>query len=422
MNTSAPAYKEIDSVNIIRPEISRLDNGIPLYVMNAGNQDIIKITMLFCAGSLYQPAPLTAFAANSMLTEGTQRYSSAQISEINDFHGAYITCSTDKDSATVTLLTLRKHLDKMLPLLEEIMKRPTFPEAELRSFAERHGRQFLTEQSRPGNMAHRYFVKALFGNEHPYGRELQLSDFQNLDRERLREFYATYYRPDNCKIAVSGKVSEDDVRLINRYLGDQTWPSGDRPISTEYVFSESSEYRQKIDKADSVQSSVRIGKRVCNKLHEDYFGLTVVNTLLGGWFGSRLMKNLREDKAYTYGVHSLLVSLRQAGYITIVTDVGKDVTQPALREIYAEIDRLQQDLVSDDELYMVRTRLMSDMLRSFDGPFAQAESLIALLEYDLDTDYYERYLHCIRNIDAKEIRHSAQQYLDLQRIYEIVIG
>ncbi len=422
MRKTAPVYRDIEFVSITRPEIIRLDNDILLYSLRAGTEDIIKITLMFDAGSIYQSAPLVAFAANSMLTEGTRKYPAAQISEISDYHGAYITCSTDKDFASVTLLCLRKHLEKMLVLLEDVVKQPSFPESDLQAFIARHSQQFLIEQPVNRNIAQRLFVKALFGNQHPYGYELQLADFQNLNVERLRRFHSEYYHPGNCRIVVAGNVSGDDIQMINRYLGDIAWKANFPAKMPDCVFSEAIEYKQKIEKADSLQSSIRIGKQVCNKTHGDYAGMTAVSTLLGGYFGSRLMRNIREEKGYTYGVSSLLVSLRQAGYLTIVTDVGVDVTDAALHEIYAEIQRLQQDLVPGEELQMVRTYLMSEMLRSFDGPFAQAESLIALLEYDFDESYYERYIDCIKYIDAKEIQRLSQHYLDFQRIYEIVVG
>ncbi len=422
MRATAPVYKDIDTINITRSVVVGLDNGIPLYVLNAGTEDIIKITMLFDAGSIQQPAPLVAFASNSMLTEGSERYAAAQISEISDFYGVYINCSTDKDSATVTLLTLRKHLGKMLELLNDITRYPLYCSGELQSFVARHSQQFLIEQSKGRNIAHQQFVKSLFGNHHPYGYELQLSDFQNLDTGQLQQFHTSHYHPAGCRIVVSGNVCDEDIRLINQYLGDTSWKATVATTIPAYVMSESQELHVKVDKEGSVQSSIRVGKQVCNKLHEDFFGLSVVNTLLGGYFGSRLMRNIREDKGYTYGISSLLVSLRQAGYISIVTDVGVEVTQAALHEIYTEIERLQQDLVPDNELQTVRTYLMSEMLRSFDGPFAQAESLIALLEYEHDSTYYEQYLNCVKNINAKEIQKLSQQYLDINRIYEIVVG
>ncbi len=422
MRQVAPIYQNIDSINITRPQTVRLDNGIPLYALNAGTQDIVKITLLFNAGSLYQSQPLVAFATNNMLLEGTQQYTAAQISERNDFYGSYISCTTDKDFATVTLLTLGKHLDQILPLLDDVVKRPVFPEAELHSFIGRHSQQFLVEQSKSRNIAHDHFVTALFGNHHPYGYRLQLSDFQNLTIDLLHRFYSDCYHPDNCRMVVSGNVTEEVIRKINDYLGDKTWTTSISDVFPRYMFEASPEYKWKVEKQGSVQSSIRIGKQVCNKLHKDYAGLTVVNTLLGGYFGSRLMRNIREDKGYTYGISSLLVSLRQAGYITIITDVGVDVTQAALHEIYAEIERLQREPVSDEELQMVRTHLMSEMLRSFDGPFAQTESLIALLEYEQDNSYYEQYMERIKSIDATEIQQLSQQYLDIHRIYEIVVG
>jgi predicted Zn-dependent peptidase len=422
MRTTAPAYKDIDTISITRPLVVRLDNGIPLYVLNAGTEEIIRITLLFNAGSISQPAPLVAFAANSMLTEGSDGYTADQISEISDFYGACITCSTDRDSATVSLLTLRRHLGRMLELLAVIVRRPAYRSEELQAFTGRHSQQFLIEQSKNRNIAHRQFVKALFGNRHPYGYGLQLSDFRNLTVGQLQQFHAACYHPAGCRIIASGSIREDDTRLINRYLGDTAWQAAAAAATPACALSASQQFHVRVTKEGSLQSSIRIGKEVCNRLHGDFFGLSVVNTLLGGYFGSRLMRNIREDKGYTYGVSSLLVSLRQAGYISIVTDVGAEVTQAALREIYTEIERLQQDLVPDGELQTVRTCLMSEMLRSFDGPFAQAESLIALLEYEHDGSYYEQYLNCVKNINAKEIRKLAQQYLAIDRIYEIVVG
>jgi predicted Zn-dependent peptidase len=422
MRKTAPIYKDIDSIDISLPEKILLDNEIPLYLLNAGTQDIIKITLLFRAGSLYQHAPLIAFAANAMLTDGCEGYTAVEISEISDFHGAHISCATDKDTATVTLLTLNKYLEKMLPLFENVVKRPVYLESELEIFKMRHSRQFLIEQSKNPNVAHKKFVRALFGDNHPYGYELQLSDFDGISADKLFPFYFDRYRPANCRIVVSGKVSRNDIRLINQHLGNE-WPEGKIPYTVpDYTFSEPSGYRVRIEKPGSVQSSLRVGKQACNKLHPDYFGLTVASTILGGYFGSRLMQNLREDKGYTYGISSLLVSLRQAGYITVITDVGKDVSDAALQQIYKEIERLQQELVPEDELNLVRTYLLSEILRSFDGPFSQAESLIALLEYDKDNSYCEQYIHCIKTIRPEEIQRLSQQYLEIPRIYEIIVG
>jgi predicted Zn-dependent peptidase len=421
MRKTAPGYKEIDTVHVSCPEFIRLDNGIPLYSLNAGAQDIIKISLLFDAGSLCQPAPLVAFAANKMLLEGSRNYSAAEISEINDFYGSYLTCSTDKDSAILTLLTLRKHLDKVLPVMEDLVKHPVYPDKELQAFVARHGQQFLVEEAKNKVIAKKRFLKALFGGQHPYGHELQLADFKNITVEQLVKFYAAHYHPSTCKIVVSGKVTDSDIQLINRHLGD-SWQALSPQALPEYSFASANIFQERIRKEGAVQSSLRIGKQVCNKMHADYAGLTVLNTLLGGYFGSRLMRNIREEKGYTYGICSLLVSLRQAGYFSIAAEVGASVTEAALKEIYVEIDRLQQKLVPDDELQLVRTYLMSEMLRSFDGPFAQAESLIALLEYGQDAQYYEQYMHSVKTIDAQAIQRIAQEYMDTADIYETVVG
>jgi predicted Zn-dependent peptidase len=422
MRTAAPAYKEIKTVHIIRPELFPLDNGTPLYALNTGTQDVVKIIFLFGAGSLYQPAPLVAFAANSMLPEGSAQYTAEQISEINDFYGAVFTCSSDKDWANVTLLTLRKRLDKLLPVLEDVLNRPAYREQELQALASRHSQRFLANEAKNEVIAHKRFLNLLFGNNHPYGYELQLSDFEHLDSGTLQRFYENYYRPDNCRIVVAGRITEKDVHLINKFFGNVPQRPNNVPATPEYLFASSKSYHEKTKKPDSVQSSLRLGKQVCNRSHADFFGMTMVNTLLGGYFGSRLMRNIREDKGYTYGINSRLVPLRQAAYFSIVAETGAHVTQAALTEIYAEIERLQQNLAPDDELQLARTFLMSELFRSFDGPFAQAESLISLLEHDQDANYCEQYMESIRTIDAEEVRCLAQKYLDVEQMYEITVG
>ena len=148
----------------------------------------------------------------------------------------------------------------------------------------------------------------------------------------------------------------------------------------------------------------------------------MVNTILGGYFGSRLMANIREEKGYTYGIGSRMVSMNNAGYIYISTEVGTNVCDDAVNEIYKEIDKLRNELVSSEELNLVKNYMMGDFLRSADGPFALADKFKKIMFYDLSYSYYDEFVKTVKTITPEQIQSLADQYLNPDDLYELVVG
>ena len=181
-------------------------------------------------------------------------------------------------------------------------------------------------------------------------------------------------------------------------------------------------YRQSIEKEGALQSAIRIGKLMFNKTHPDFQSLQVLNTVYGGYFGSRLMSNIREDKGYTYGIGSGLVSLQHGGYFFITTEVGVDVTAKAIKEIYFEMDRLRKEKITTDELQLVKNYLLGTFLRSVDGPFAMADRFKGILNYNLGYDYFDRYIATIRAVSASDLMGLANTYFDKDSMIELVVG
>jgi len=171
-----------------------------------------------------------------------------------------------------------------------------------------------------------------------------------------------------------------------------------------------------------LQSAIRIGAPSINKRHEDYQGLKVLNVILGGYFGSRLMKNIREEKGYTYGINSSVVSLNLTGLISISTEVSNKFTRCAIDEIYKEIRRLQSEPVDKEELSVVRNYMLGELVRMFDGPFASAESFRSAWEYGLDNSYYKRFADRIQSIEPDELKALAQKYYNTDDLYEVTAG
>ena len=417
-----PQFKIIDKIDIVKAEKKTLANGIPVYSINAGEHELVKVDIIFEAGEWSQKIPMLAYSVVSMLCEGSLFHTAEEIADKFDFLGSYIYYNTQKHTATITIYSLQKHLEETLQLIEEIIKYPLFPEKEFETFNNKRKQQYTIDNQKVELLAQKHFCRALFGNEHPYGMYPELEDFDRINTNNIRSFHAQYFIAENCKIIIAGKIDESHIDLLNRFLGDIDWQKMFIQQSLKHDIHPSIEKQIFIEKKDSVQSAIRIGKVTINKFDADFPKLQIVNTILGGYFGSRLMTNIREEKGYTYGIGSGLVSYKNAGYFVITSEIGKNVTQDAIKEVYFEIDRLQTELVPEKELEVVRNYLMGNVLRNFDGPFALSDTLKTILEYDFGYEYFETYVETLKTITPKQIQSIAVKHLEKSSLYEIIAG
>jgi zinc protease len=418
----SPAFKTVEKIEMIKAAEKRLRNSIPVYSINAGTQDLIKIEFLFSAGMYQQQLPLQAATVNAMLEEGTSKMTAAQIADAVDYYGAFLETGVSQDHASVTLYTLNKHLKATLPVIEQIIKDSTFPQHELDTHLQNKKQKFLVNSQKVATLARKRFSELIFGEKHPYGVNVKETDFDAISQGLLKDFYSKFYRANNCKIIVAGKVNDDLFSLLDNHFGANDWIStNELSVPTTTVLS-AKEREQLIYKEDALQSAIRIGKVMFNKTHVDFQPFQVLNTVYGGYFGSRLMSNIREDKGYTYGIGSGLASLQNSGYFFISTEVGVDVCKNAIKEIYFEMDRLREELVPAGELELVKNYLLGTFLRSVDGPFAMADKFKGILEYGLGYDYFDRYIATIKSISASDIRDLANTYFDKRSMIELVVG
>lgn len=417
-----PRIEFLDSIRTAEPEIAYLDNGIPVYLIDTPGQDIIKIEMLFEAGKWFEEKPLIATLTNKMLKEGTQSLSSKEIAGKIDFYGAHLESSSDKDMAYLSLYTLNKHLENTLPVLADVIINPSFPENELETLKQNRKQRFVVNNRKVRFVAKRRFNALIYGHEHPYGRSFEVDDYELVSKQDIEMFHNRHYTAGNCKIIVAGKIKDNILGLLNKHLsGFDGGAEQPAPYSGLNGFPVN-QLKKKVEKEDAVQSAIRIGRILFNKKHEDYARMKIVNTILGGYFGSRLMTNIREDKGYTYGIGSAIVSMQHSGYFFIASEVGSDVTDQALKEVYFEINKLQQDLVPEQELDLVKNYMLGSFLRSLDGAFALSENFKGLLEYGLDYNYYKDFVRVIKDITPAEIRDLACKYLGRKELTELTVG
>lgn len=418
----APDFKTIEKIDIQHAVENTLDNGIKVFTIDSGSQELTKIEFIFKAGMYYQSQPLLASAANNLLETGTKNYTANELSDNIDFFGSFFECAVEQDFASLALFSLNKYLDKSLHFVEDIIKNPTFPKDEFDIYISNKKQKHLVNSEKVNVLARRRFSELTFGENHPYGITVKDEDFDKLTLASVIEFYKTFYHSGNCTIIASGKLSKNLIEILNQFFGKAEWGTV-QPIPVPSVqLATTKELKHFIEKPDAIQSAIRVGRMLFNKKNPDYYKFQVLNTILGGYFGSRLMANIREDKGYTYGIGSGLSSLVNAGYFFISTEVGADVTNQTLTEIYKEINILRTKLVGKEELETVRNYVLGQFLRSVDGPYALADKFKAIWEFDLDYTYFEKYFDAVKTITPQDIKDLANKYFQEKDLIELVVG
>jgi len=407
-----PEYKTIKHIDIPVPEKISSTNGSSIFIFNTGTQDIIKIEVIFDAGSWYQEKPFVSAGVNEMLLEGTKMLNAQQIAEKLDFYGAFMQPEPTKDHGSITLYTLKKYFPKTIELLAESIKNPVFPEYELGIYKNKRKQQFIIEMEKVTSLARREFNARLFGEKHPYGYIAEAEDYDELTQADIVSFHKKHYHPGTCKIIISGKIDDADIKLTEKHFGQNDWiKQTDKPkLQPDYPINSQNEYI--VEKKDVTQTAIRIGKRIINKEHPDFHKLNVVNTILGGYFGSRLMKVIREEKGYTYGINSVIVSLANAAFFVIVSEVGADVARDAVHDIEHEIKILREKPVTKGELSIVKNFMLGDILRSFDGPLEISSAYRSIIDIDLNPGYFHQAINAIKEITPEEIMLLANKYLN----------
>ncbi len=421
--TIQPPVCEPANFVIQRPERQVMPNSIPLNILNAGDNEVVRIDVLMKGGRWHQRLPLQALFTNRMLREGTVRYTSSEIAERLDYYGAWLELTSAAEYAFITLYSLNKYLPQTLDVLESMVKEPVFPEKELQTIIDNNIQQFKVNSSKVDFLAHRGLAEAIFGKHHPCGRVVQEADYKHITREALREFYEDYYHSDNCSLYVAGRVTDDCLTLIEKHFGQESFGNCHKPMPHKnFTPMPLTEKRFFIERSDAMQSAVKMGMTTLERHHPDYHKLRVLVTLFGGYFGSRLMSNIREEKGYTYGISAGLVSYPGVSSLIIGTETANEFVEPLIHEVYREIDRLQKEQVQEEELAMVRNYMLGDMCRSYESAFSLADAWIFLQTSDLPASFFDDSLYTIKTITPEEIQRLAEEYLCKENLKEVVSG
>lgn len=415
----------VDAVNMklqLKPyDAYTLDNAVPVYSIDAGSQEVLLIEWVFDAGNWYEEKNIIAATTNFMLKNGTGKRTAFGINEYFEFYGAYLNRSCYNETATITLHCLSKHVAELLPVVEELISSSIFPEEELAIYKQNQKQRLEVNLKKCDFVANRLIDEYVYGFHHPYGRYTSTLDYEQIRRDELVAFHQQFYQNGNCRIFVAGKPPADMAAQLNKAFGHL--PFRQNSITGKSFSSEPADTKkyQILNDANGVQGAIRMARPFPNRHHPDFSKAQVLNNIFGGFFGSRLMANIREDKGYTYGIHSYLQNHIHDSAWMISTEAGRDVCAATIEEVYKEMKRLREEPVEADELDLVRNYMIGSLLGDLDGPFQIIARWKNYILNNLTEAYFYQSIETVRNITVEEIQAVANQYLQPDAFYELVV-
>jgi predicted Zn-dependent peptidase len=400
-----------------------LRNGLPVHLLPHGEVEVCELMLVFKAGDAYQPYPGLADYTVRNLVEGTRSYTSDTLAQKLDEFGAWLHHDVDNEYISVNLSGLTRHLPGTLPLLAEAAFFPAFPEQEFQQMKQRALQKLQVSAQKTAWVARRQFNHLLFGPEHPYGIHLGPEEVGNVAHEDLLQYHAQYFHAGNAFLVVSGQYEEGPLMgLLEQYLGGL--PAGAPNLARSAA--EGKPYRNLRGRhhfpVEGMQSSLYIGRPGLERSHPDFYAAEIVNTLLGGYFGSRLMKNIREEKGYTYGIHSIWGGLKHGGFFRIQTDLANEYVEPALAEVYREMERLASEGADAAELELVRNYLIGRNGGQRESAAQMADLLRFSISQGLPFAEMDRRFEVLAQMKPEEVAPIAQRYFRPGDMLEIVAG
>lgn len=398
-----------------------LDNNVPVYAIDAGAEDVLQLELVFHAGNWYESTNLLAAATNHLLKNGTTSRSAFDINEHFEYYGSYLNRNCYSETATVNLHSLTRHLKELLPMVREIITSSVFPQEELDIYRQNMKQKLEVNLNKCDFIANRLIDEYLYGFGHPYGRYSSAEAYNALQREQLEGFFRNNYVNGHCTIFAAGKLPADIAEQLNANFGDLPLNQNAVPV-VEHAIIPATEHKYRISNdSNAVQGAIRIASDFPNRHHPDFTKAQVLNTVFGGYFGSRLSGNIREDKGYTYGIYSYLQNHVQRSAWMISTEAGAEVCEATITEVYKEMERLRNEPVGDEELLLVKNYLIGTLLGDLDGPFHIIGRWKSMLLNGLDDDYFDKSVATIKSITPGEIQQLANTYLQPEKFYELVV-
>lgn len=415
-----PEFKVVEDISVPIVEVTKLANGVEVFFIKTLSDEISEFQFVFEGGVWQQEHLLEANVSVHLMSEGTEFTSSAKIAEIFDFYGAYFSSRAGMHASSFKLMCLNKYQSELLKVIVEIFKFPIFEDKEFNLYRNKKKEQLIVDLEEVDLIARNELEQSVFGPAHPYGWSAKPEDYDLLKRDWLIDYYKKNIRGENLKIFVTSDNKEKVLDLLNMYFGDLEINKNVISINKYKIIS--GEREKIIQRPDAVQSAVRLGWKLFDINHKDYLDFMMLNALLGGYFGSRLMQNIRQKKGYTYSIYSNLNVYKYDGSFEIISEVNKKNKMKVIDEIVTEVEKLRNEMPTNKELENMKNYLSGSILSSLDGVFSFSRSLVTFVIYNLGFDYYQNYFAALKAISPERINYLAKKYLNPDEMFKVIVG
>jgi predicted Zn-dependent peptidase len=411
--TVAPAIYQLQTEQLPAVTRRQLANGVELVILNQGEQPVNRINVVWPIGEVDVDVHSVLSVLCQMVTEGTDQHSGAAITEMLEYYGAWARMDSSQHSTVVTLHSLNHTADKVIPLLAEIVEHSNFPEEAFLRLRDKLAAQIELNWRKVSTRSLVLSRKMLYGESHRLARVSTGEGMRAVTREDVVELHRRLILGARPTIYLAGYVTEELVRLVSDSFGTINFgaePNGLQRLVTKFAAPSKSE--TSFDEVPgSMQTAINIMFPTLERHNPDYEALRFTVFALGGYFGSRLMSNIREEKGYTYGITAALSSLPEGSRIRINCEAGNEYVADVLREIDNEVARLANEEMSDEELAVVKQTVMSSLTALLDSPFTVMDYHRQIDEQNLGEDYYTYQLAELQRFNAARAKEMAQKYL-----------
>lgn len=421
--STPPASRPFHHIPFPTYSTHRLSNGTEVILLPYGKVEVIEIQAIFRVGKNHLPVPGLLSHAAKMMQEGTERYNSLEFSRQLDTFGAWMSHEVEEEATAFKLATTTPNIAYTLPLLKEMLLHPTFPEQEFQNMKIRAIQGARINAQKTTKMAARSFGHRIFGPKHPYGLSVGPDEIETLQLEDLKAAYKQWLVPGNMTLAVVGIFDEEDLLpVLEKEFGTLKRENPPELPGEDFPYTPLNKLGRHHIPKEGMQSTVRLGHLGVKRSHPEFYKIMVLNTILGGYFGSRLMKNIREEKGYTYGIYSGYVAMKHEGVFLVQGDVGNEYVEETILEVKKEIKLLQDEKIEEGELSLVKNYLLGKSISERETPFQMGDWLRFSLVNDISFKDLDKRFEVVRGIKAEEVPELARKFLRPDEMLEVVAG
>jgi len=418
-----PAIRPIEKLTIAKTRTITLDNGMALHILDRGEEEVNRLVALRAGGMAEAPESAVASLTSELLREGTAKASGASMAETMEYNGAWIRSVAHSHHITLEMSSLNSRFEYVVPIMADMWDSPSFPAQPFEVKREAAARHMELMEQKVSFIATQRANILSMGASHPLARTASPEEIMSVTAGQLRDFYDTVKANNPTSLYLSGRITPAIEDLVNRSFGQLHYPAPESgSLLIEPLRPVNSPFFEKVPMEESLQTAVNVTIPAIPRNHPDYIDLRIAVIALGGYFGSRLMSNIREEKGYTYGIGASLIGYLDGGMVRIESQCDNLYTFPLIFEIEKELAGMATRRATPVEIIRLKQTLTTALLSIIATPFSSMDYYINRELVGAPADYFERQLKAINDITPERIMAVSKKYLRPEKMITVIAG